>query len=103
MFKLFAESFNSQSAHVPALLGRVLLSTGQNTDKRCINNVTACKIANQSLRLFPNPLRSASTDVALFSRYQFFERFVCREHIAFEKALPTMLGLQAFLLFSKCS
>lgn len=77
MFKLFAESVNSQSTHTPALLGRVLLSTGQNSDKTCANNVTACMIANQSLRLFPDPLRSASTDVALFSNRQLFESFVC--------------------------
>lgn len=60
-------------------------------------------IVNQSLRLFPDPPRSASTDVALFSKYQLFESFVCWEHGVFEKALPTMLGLQGFLLLSKYS
>lgn len=81
----------------------MLLSTSQNSDKTCANNVTACMIVNQSLRLFPDPLRSASTDVALFSKYQLFESFVCWEHGVFEKALPTMLGLQGFLLLSKYS
>lgn len=103
MFKLFAKNLNSQSTYTPALLGRVLLGSGQNSDRTCANNVTSPMPANQSLRLVPDPLKSASTDVGLASRYQLSESFVCWEHIEYEKALPTMLGLQAFLLLSKYS
>lgn len=101
MFKLFAKSANSQRTYSPVLLGRMLLSTGQNSDKTCADNVTAYTIPNQSLRLFPDHLWPARTDVALFSRYQSLGSFVCWEHIAFEEALPTKLDCKHFLLLSE--
>lgn len=95
MSKLFAKSATSQPMYTPVLLERTLLSTGQNSEKTCANNVTAYTIPNQSLRLFLDHLWPAPTDVVLFSTYR-LEALLRTQSVL--RSLPTKLDCKHFLL-----
>lgn len=100
-FKLFAKSANSQPMYSPVLLGRRLLSTSQNSDKTCANNLTAYTIPNQS-EAIPWPslgcLYRRSLDFQISIVWK-----LCWEHMEFEETQPTKLDCKHFLLLSKGS